>query len=256
MSPEFGAITSNYQKVVEAINEIDSEIIVFPELCLTGYDFVSRQEAANYALAVNSLVFDELKNLAVSQNKILVIGFPEISGDKIYNSAAILLPDPNLNDVYRKVHLFYRERFIFDQGDKGFFVIESKRPEIRIGTMICYDWRFPEASRTLALKGADLIVCPSNLVTNVWHIATPARALENKVYLAVANRIGIENRNGNELLFNGASQIYSYNGSVLALASPNSEQIISAEIEPLKTRNKSFNEFNDIFADRRSQFYL
>jgi predicted amidohydrolase len=254
--PKFGDIEANYSKVSHAINSDNSDIIVFPELCLTGYDFVSRDEAKKIALEVNDLVFKELKNIAIKEKKIIVIGFPEISGDNLYNSAAILLPNPQLNNVYRKTHLFFRERFIFDEGDKGFFVIESIEPEIKIGTMICYDWRFPEASRTLALNGADLIVCPSNLVTNVWHIATPARALENKVYLAVANRIGTENRNEQELLFNGSSQIYSYNGSVLAKAQSDSEEIISAEIEPIKTRNKSFNEFNDIFADRRSQYYL
>jgi predicted amidohydrolase len=67
--------------------------------------------------------------------------------------------------------------------------------------MICYDWRFPEATRSLAHAGADLIVCPSNLVTNVWHKVMPARALENKVYLAVANRIGIESKGEEELFF-------------------------------------------------------
>ncbi|MBE2190295.1 MAG: hypothetical protein KGZ71_00760 [Desulfobulbaceae bacterium] len=253
--PKFGEIEANYSKILNTISDDKSDIIVFPELCLTGYDFVSRDEAKKFASEVNDLIFIELKNIAIVKKKIIVIGFPEISDDKLYNSAAILLPNPQLNNVYRKTHLFFRERFIFDEGDKGFFVIESIEPEIKIGTMICYDWRFPEASRTLALNGADLIVCPSNLVTNVWHIATPARALENKVYLAVANRIGIENRNGQELLFNGSSQIYSYNGSVLAKALSDSVEVISAEIDPIKTRNKSFNEFNDIFADRRSQYY-
>ncbi len=254
--PKFGEIEANFSRVLDAVKSVKSDVIVFPELCLTGYDFVSRDEAKVLALEVQDLVFTELKDIAIKEEKIIVIGFPEISGDKLYNSAAILLPNPQLNNVYRKTHLFFRERFIFDEGDKGFFVIESIEPEIKIGTMICYDWRFPEASRTLALNGADLIVCPSNLVTNVWHIATPARALENKVYLAVANRIGTENRNGQELLFNGSSQIYSYNGSVLSKAQPDTEEIISAEIEPIMTRNKSFNEFNDIFADRRSQYYL
>ena len=79
---------------------------------------------------------------------------------------------------------------------------------------------------------------------------------ENKVYLAVANRTGIENRNEQDLVFNGQSKIYAYNGSVMSEATYNGEDVITAEIEPQKTRNKSFNDYNDIFTDRRPQFYL
>ena len=122
--------------------------------------------------------------------------------------------------------------------------------------MICYDWRFPEATRTLGLLGADVILCPSNLVTDVWNISMPSRALENKVYLAVANRTGTENRNDTELIFKGRSAIYSYNGSMMAEASPNDEEVITSEIFPKQTRKKSFNEINDIFKDRQKQWYL
>jgi predicted amidohydrolase len=123
--------------------------------------------------------------------------------------------------------------------------------------MICYDWRFPESARVLGLKGADVIVCPSNLVTNVWHIAMPARALENKVYVAVPNRAGEEVRGAeNESVkFTGRSVIYSYNGSALAQAGAEEDEILTVEIDPLATRDKSFNALNDIFRDRRPDIY-
>ena len=121
--------------------------------------------------------------------------------------------------------------------------------------MICYDWRFPEAARSLGLLGADLIVCPSNLVTDVWHIAMPARSLENKVYLAVANRTGTEVRNDEELLFKGESGIWGYNGKLISKAGFADETVISCDIDPEKTRNKAFNPYNDIFADRRPDLY-
>ena len=155
--------------------------------------------------------------------------------------------------LYRKTHLFYKERFVFEEGNTGFPVIEYNG--LKLGTMICYDWRFPEAARTLALKGADLIVCPSNLVTGVWQNVMSSRALENKVYIAVSNKIGIESGENDMLTFNGESAIYSYDGSYLAKASKDKEEVITAEIYPAETRDKSFNEINDIFNDRRPEFY-
>lgn len=197
----------------------------------------------------------ELQEISSRRDKIICTGFIEKDGDKLYSAAALIMPDKSKSDSYRKVHLFFRERFIFDESEKGYFVTTSNDKDINIGTMICYDWRFPEAARTLALKGADLILCPSNLVTKVWHISTPSRALENKVYFAVSNRTGIENRNGSKLVFNGGSLIHSFDGSTMAKAGFDTEEVIEAEIQPQQTRNKSFNEFNDIFTDRRPKHY-
>lgn len=257
-APEFGNIQSNLIKINNYIDESKADIIVFPELALSGYDFTDREEVRKFALDFNGDIMNSFAEKSAELNKIIIIGFPESSdkGSKLYNSAGIFFPDKNLNKVYRKTHLFFRERFCFDEGNTGFFSIFYDDFDINIGTMICYDWRFPEAARTLALKGADLIVCPSNLVTNVWDISTKSRALENKVYLAVANRTGTEERNGNKLLFNGKSIIYKYNAEEIAKASSDQEQVITAEIYPEQTRKKSFNDYNDIFTDRRPKYYL
>jgi len=83
----------------------------------------------------------------------------------------------------------------------------------------------------------------------------PARAIENKVYLAVINRIGRETNAEEELFFNGESAIYNYNGERLTVAGIDDEKVITAEIFPDKTRNKSFNEFNNIINDRRPELY-
>jgi predicted amidohydrolase len=255
-NPIFGEVESNSSKMADYVKNTKSDIIVFPELCTSGYDFKDESEVKMYGFDFKSCFINTFAEFAQDLNKIIIFGFPEISDNKTYNSAALLFPDKSFNCVYRKTHLFFRERFCFCETDLGFFVIDYKPLDLKIGPLICYDWRFPEAARTVALKGADLIVCPSNLVTNSWHISTPSRALENKVYFAVANRTGMENRNGNELIFNGESKIYSFNGSILADCDNVSEREIISEIEQLKTRNKSFNEINDIFKDRRPQFYI
>ena len=255
-SPVFGNIEKNYDLICGYIENSKSDIIVFPELCLTGYDFISRQELDKHSLDFGGEVINSIAGLSQKHNRIIILGFPEKQSDELFNSAAILFPDKSFNRVYRKTHLFYREFLYFEPGDTGFFVIDYKDFDLKIGAMICYDWRFPEAARSLGLLGADLIACPSNLVTDVWQISMPSRALENKVYLALANRFGMESRNGDELLFKGNSAIYDYSGNILSAAAADNQIEITAEIYPKRTRNKSFNSYNDIFKDRKKEFYI
>jgi 5-aminopentanamidase len=254
--PELNQKEHNLKRINEFIDKSDSELIVFPELATTGYFFLSKEETMQYAETADGDTISSLQAKSTDSGKIIVIGFIERENEKVFNSAAVITPDKSFTSIYRKTHLFYRERFCFDEGDSGFFVIDYKPLDLKIGTMICYDWRFPEASRSLGILGADLIVCPSNLVTNIWHLAMPARAIENKVYLAVANRTGIESRVGEELVFTGMSAIYSYNGSSLVKAGKGEDTTLTVYIEPEKTRDKSFNPYNDIFKDRRPDMYI
>jgi predicted amidohydrolase len=254
-TPDFGNKSNNIIRIKKIIEDSESDIIVFPELSISGYFFQSKEESLAIAESYEGEVIQNFQALATKKDSIIVIGFPEAAAGKVYNSAAILFPEKKYSTIYRKTHLFYKERFCFEQGDTGFNVVKYHPWDINIGTMICYDWRFPEASRTLALRGADLIVCPSNLVTDVWHLVMPARTIENKVYLAVANRAGSEERNGELLKFKGLSAIYSYNGSPLAKAGESGDEIIHSEISPAMTRNKSFNDYNNIFSDRRTEYY-
>jgi predicted amidohydrolase len=253
--PEFGNTEANRRKIRTLAESIASDIVVFPELSTSGYFFSSRDEALKFGEPADSGFIREVQEIATEKQKTVVFGFAETEGSELYNSAAILMPDKKQSRIYRKTHLFYRERFIFDEGNSGFFVIDDQDRDIRIGTMICYDWRFPEASRTLGMLGADLVVCPSNLVTHIWPKVMPARAIENKVYLAVPNRFGSETANGESVSFNGMSGIWSYNGDLMAQADRVGESVITADIEPSKTRDKSFNEFNDIIKDRRPKYY-
>jgi predicted amidohydrolase len=249
--PEFREKKKNLSKIIDYVRQIESDIIVLPELCTTGYFFQSKEEVSEFAEPKTGETITTMQDIATKMNKILVIGYAELDGDNIYNSAVIVMPDKSLTKIYRKTHLFYKERFCFAEGDSGYFIVEDKRRDIKIGVMICYDWRFPEAARSLALLGADLIVCPSNLVTKVWPKVMPARAIENKVYIAIANRYGTETSGNEEVQFNGRSGIWKYNGDVMAQAAVEEETVLTVEIDPQKTRKKSFNEFNDIFGDRR-----
>ncbi|MER3328622.1 MAG: nitrilase-related carbon-nitrogen hydrolase, partial [Candidatus Kapaibacterium sp.] len=139
----------NLKKINSFVNDIDSEILVFPELATSGYYFTDKKLLLMIADEFVGNTIKSIQKLSTKLEKIIVFGFPELYNDKIYNSAAILFPNPELSSVYRKTHLFYKERFVFDEGNTGFSVIEYNG--LRLGTMICYDWRFPEAARTMAL---------------------------------------------------------------------------------------------------------
>jgi len=259
-TPEFGNPTHNLQQIAGLLERIETDIIILPELCTTGYSFLSGDEALGAAEGPDGQGVVFFKQLAEDHKAMVIAGFAERSGDKAYNSALVTLPGGDLK-VYRKTHLFYREKQCFEEGDSGFFVVQHPFKDCKVGVMICNDWRYPEAARSLALLGADVIACPSNLISDVWRIGMPARALENKVYVAVANRCGTETRQLEDgttqsLTFTGGSVLYNYTGEPIEQASKTEQSVITLQIDPLLTRDKSFNAFNDLLKDRRPGFYV
>jgi predicted amidohydrolase len=236
-------------------SEINSDIFVIPELASTGYFYLAKEELIDRAEAPGKGRFTSwMIETAVARSMVIVGGFAEREGGKLYNSALIALPDGSWR-VYRKAHLFYKEKLVFEPGDSGFFIVEWNG--VRLGTMICYDWRFPEAARTLALMGADIILHPSNLVAarELWGPTMLTRAFENRVAIVTANRIGTETRGEETLTFTGESQIVGHNGVILARAGAVETCVIEAGIAIEPARRKSINDFNDIFADRRPELY-
>ncbi len=254
--PVFGKKQDNLEKIQKLTRQLKADIIVLPELCTSGYFFTSRSEVEKIAELANIGPSAEFfRNMAERSNAVVIAGFAERDNNRLFNSCLVQVPGALQAKIYRKTHLFYKERFCFDRGDTGFFVVQDKRRDVRIGPMICYDWRFPESARVLTLLGADIIVCPSNLVTDAWGLVMPARAIENKVYVAVANRVGSEKRDDQELLFKGNSAVYSYNGRILVKAGPHTEEIVQAKIYPARTRDKSFDALDDILMDRQPGHY-
>ena len=254
-TPRFGEKQKNFSRMQELVADVTADIIVFPELCTTGYFFLSTEEVARVAETGSGQSAKFFRDMAQNKNAVVVAGFAERYQKKFYNACLIVVPEVKKPYVYRKTHLFYKEKDCFAPGNTGFFVVKDKKRGVAIGPMICYDWRFPESARVLTLRGADLIVCPSNLITDAWRLVMPARAIENKVYLAVANRAGLEKRKAEELRFTGNSAIYDYSGRQLKKAAKNNDEVLLAEIYPAKTRDKSFNPINDVLTDRQPQHY-
>jgi predicted amidohydrolase len=259
-TPEFGNAARNLQQIAGLLRGVETDIIVLPELCTTGYSFLTNEEAFAAAEGLGGTGAAFFQQLAEDKKAMVIAGIAEKSGDKVYNSALIAIPGGEMK-IYRKTHLFYREKQCFNESDSGFFVVQHPFHDCKVGVMICNDWRYPEAARSLALLGADVIACPSNLVSDVWRIAMPARALENKVYLALANRCGTEIREmedggAQSLTFTGGSVLYKYTGEPIEQAGKTEQRVITLEIDSLPTRDKSFNAFNDLLGDRRPDLYV
>ncbi len=253
--PVFGKKSENLKRaldVIEAIDEVD--LIVLPEFFATGYQFISNEEVQDLSEAVPyGKTTLHLSGISEKKKIFIIAGLPEKRGDKYYNSAIITGPEGFLG-VYRKTHLFFEEKLFFTPGDTGFRVWETSIG--RIGIMICFDWFFPESMRTLALLGAEIVAHPSNLVLPYCPHAMPFRCLENRIYAITANRVGEEKRrNGQGYNFIGMSQVTSPNGEVIVRASEDKEEVRIIEIDLNLAKNKAINKYNDLFKDRRPEFY-
>ena len=256
MEPAFLDPEKNYAKaerlIGQAVNE-GAKLVVLPELFDTGYNFESKREVEEVAGEIpDGPTTEFLVELAKEKEVFIVAGTAEKDErGNLYNSAVLVGPIGwGYIGKYRKIHLFNREKLFFRPGNLGFHVFNIG--VAKVGIMICFDWFFPESARTLALKGAEIIAHPSNLVMPYAPRAMPIRALENRVYTITANRIGEERG----LKFIGKSVIASPKAEVLAMGSEDGEEVGVVEVNLELARDKRLNELNEVFKDRRPQYYL
>ena len=255
LAPQFGEVKKNIERIEKRLHQINEALIVLPELFNTGYQFTSREELSSLAEDIpNGFTVRRLAELARNNDLHIVAGIAERKGDNFYNSAVLIGPHGYIAH-YRKVHLFMEEKQWFTPGTKGWEVYDIG--PAKIGLMICFDWIFPEVARTLALKGAELICHPSNLITPfLGQRAMIVRAIENMVYTITCNRTGWEERGGKErLTFTGMSQVVNPHGEVLLTLKRDEEGIALVGIDPSIAQNKAYNTLNDLFQDRRTDIY-
>ena len=250
--PAFEQVEKNLLTIERLVTSVRADLLVLPELCTTGYAFVSKPETRELAEPVNGPTITFAKRLAKKHRVDLVAGFAELSAGKVYNSAALVKRNGEVG-VYRKTHLFWNEKKWFVPGDTGFRIFSIGH--VKVGLMICFDWIFPEAARTLALKGAQVICHPSNLVLPHCPASMPVRALENRVFTVTANRTGREQRGKQDLRFIGQSVICGPDRQILASAGANEECVRIVEVDPSRAKDKKMTPVNDLFRDRRAGFY-
>jgi len=252
LSPVLGDLDATMSKVKKHMDRFTAaDLVVLPELCNSGYNFESSQQARDTAEPVESSVFLEyLHSVCVRHDRYIVTGFNERDGDRLYNSAILIGPG-GVCGKYRKLHLFLNEKDIFTPGDVGLPVFDVSG--CKLGLLICFDWVFPEVWRVLALKGADVICHPSNLVIpRLAQTAIPVHALINRVYVITANRTGREG----DLSFTGLSTIAGPRGEILCQAGPSEEESGLVEIDLAAARNKMVTPRNHLLQDRRPDEYL
>ncbi len=250
-NPVFANVKSNLEEVCGYISREHADVFVLPELFNTGYNFIDAEEVAAFAETADGPTYQKMFSLAKDRASYICYGFAE-KADRLYNSAILVGPE-GLVGLYRKVHLFSREKLFFAPGDLGFPVFDL--PFGKVGMMICFDWIFPESARSLALGGADLILHPSNLVLPHCPDAMITRCLENRVFAATANRVGTESRGGIVLSFIGKSEIISPRGEILHRLGDSQPGIGVADIDISLARNKQVTEFNHVMDDRRTAQY-
>lgn len=252
-SPVFGEVETNIKTMEHLIATSKADLLVFPELATTGYTFTSKDEVRSLSEPFEtSESLNRLHAIATESSCAVVVGFAEKSEEGMFNSATFLKPD-GTKALYRKIHLYGSENIFFQPGNIPFKVYDYK--DIKLGMIVCFDWYFPESIRVLALKGAQIICQPANLILPWCQSAMLIRSIENRVFTITANRYGSEVRGEYSFTFTGESQIISPDGDVLAKAPKDNDFVAVLEIDPSEALNKKINEHNDLFKDRHSDFY-
>jgi predicted amidohydrolase len=238
MEPKFLDVESNFNTMKEYYKKSSSDLILYPELSLSGYNFNDKSEVELCALTQSSEIIKYFLDETHKNNNAVAFGTVFKRGDKFHNSQIFIGEDRVT--VYDKMNLFNRENLFFTPG-KEMKIVEFKG--YKFGMSVCFDWFNPEFFRNLAKNGADVILHSANLVMPYCQQANITRSVENRIYIVTANRIGRER----DLYFTGMSQITDPYGKILIRLGEDVEGVYEVNIDPLISRNKKLNDFNDIF---------
>lgn len=234
--PALGDVKANAARVVEALRrEREAELVVFPELFLTGYAL--RDGHAVEALDVEaSPVVRDLAEACRSTGKTLVVGAPVRAATRglVHNSALLFTPE-GLAGRYDKVYLptfsLFEEDHFFQEGSRlPVFDVTLGGERVRLGLTICYDLFFPEVTKTLARKGADVLVCASASPTpsrRFFEPLFPARAIESTCHLLYTNLVGAQDA----AFFWGGAQAWGPRGDLLGRAAYDDEDTLRVSVD-------------------------
>ncbi len=230
--------------------EAGAHLILFPELFLTGY-FLNR-DLVKLAEEVSGPSVHQLAKLAKTHAIHICIGLAEkqLEPESIFNAMVCLSAEGRIVAVYRKAHLYDAEKDYFTPGNEA---VVAETAIGRLGLAICYDLEFPEWPRVLALQGAQLLlVATANM--EPWdvyqEVYTKARAMENQMFVALANRIGKDDN----YVFCGDSLLVDPMGRILARAQKNSPALLVSDLD-LESINRIRDSSINYFRDRRAQLY-
>lgn len=249
----------NLAKIEEMVwrskNGYSSDLVLFPECAVTGYCYFSREEVAAVAEPVTGPSVSRLRSMARDAGIRLIAGTIIREGDSLFNAVCYCGKNGEFH-VYRKSHLPFMA--LDKHVDKGDSLHVFASDFGKFGMMVCYELRFPEVARELALQGARIIFQPTNLPCGGEahpDFFTRARACENRMFLVSCNRVGDECG----FHFLGRSQIIDISGKVLEEMGEE-EGIICRTLDLATAENKNIVVIPDeyethIFSDRRPELY-
>jgi predicted amidohydrolase len=258
MDVKLGENKANLDRILTRLEEAaanGAQLVVFPECATSGYCFTSLEEATPHTTVMNSHYLEAFHETCFNLGVTGILGYLEQLETGCYNSALVAFGEEVA--TYRKTHLptLGVDRFV----KSGEYLFATDVPFGKLGILICYDIRFPEAARVLALNGADIIALPTNWpegAESAPDFLTRARAWENRVFIVAANRVGMERGRR----FIGRSQIVAPSGEILREAGPEEETILYADLDLSKARQKRIiiepGEWElDVIGGRRPELY-
>ena len=224
LAPRARDVSANLDRVQRVVGSCEgTDLLVFPELFLSGYELT---DARAVSIDIDGPEVERLCKAARDSGTAIVVGAAERVADGVANSALCVSREGELKGVYRKTHLFGAEADSYVAGDELVTVELEGRT---VGLMICFDVEFPEVARTLALRGADLLISISanpEAFRRDHEVFVPARALENGVPHLYVNRVGRQE----DISFCGTSMAIDPEGTVLTEAGPRDEELLRADI--------------------------
>ena len=232
--PALGDVKANTARVVEALRRERAQLVVFPELFLSGY--AVRDGFSTLALGLDDAPVRELAEACRATGKTLVVGAPTRAAQRgvLHNSLLLVTPDGKV-DTYDKVYLptfslFEEDQFFKEGARLPVFDVTLGGERVHVGLTICYDLFFPEVTKALALRGADVIVCASASPTpsrENFEAVFPARAVESTCHLLYTNLVGAQDA----ALFWGGAQAWSPRGTMLARGPYDEEHVLRTSID-------------------------
>lgn len=220
-----GKIEQNVKKGIEMFQravEGGVDLVAFPELWTCGYNLET--DGFFEAVAENDWILKKFEQMAKDTHTVIVLPLPQKVDDRLFIGLYVIESDGKIVREYQKSFLWGREQQYFAHGKREYEPIKTSVG--KLGVLICYDIEFPEPSRVLALKGAEILIVPS--VWSIpalprWQIQLPARALDNTIFV-----LGVNNVKEGAC---GHSKVVSPMGTVLAEASEEKEEILFCDID-------------------------
>ncbi len=247
-APAFPGRQENWRRIEKWAENSPADIVMFPELSSCGYMYDSPEELAPFCDGRADL--EPLEKLSARTGKLIVGGFAERSGGRRYNAAYAVAPDGTV--VYHKIHLWNREKFLFEEGRRPCTVDFLGR---KIGLEICYDMQFPELASFLARRGAELILAPT-----AWSLDAhgPSHGLQPHAFLAMATAyaygicVAVANRTGKErgATFPGQSCLSDPWGKIVTLGSGEEHRVLGIPFEAIHGAKRP-SPHNDLRTDHR-----